>query len=133
MAGKRKKKKNGKLLLNMKQEKIKSISHKEKVWWIKVRPTNNSIKYLHEILKKYDGYGYGLDWNCNCDVYPKEKFTTNYKEWKNREFSFFSHEECGYIFFMDDRIEIILRKEAKLFSKLKKEFLKNFEFIKSKY
>ena len=43
----------------MKKEKIKSISHTEKVWWIKIRPNDKVVLTIDKILKKYDPSGLG--------------------------------------------------------------------------
>lgn len=106
------------------KEKIKSISHSNKIWWIRVSATSKSIECINKILKKFDSFNLGLE-DCTCDL--GEKFSTEYSFWKNQGLSFFTDNECGYIFFMENKINILLRKENKLFIRLKKEFLKNFE------
>ncbi len=115
------------------KEKIKSIVHTEKIWWIRVKPTDNSLLLIDKILKKYDptGLGWGLE-DYTCDQERKSERLV-YNKWKNKSMNFYSEIESGYLFFMQDRIDILLRKESKLFEKLKKEFLKHFEFVKNEY
>lgn len=115
----------------MKKEKIKSINHTNKVWWIRVSPTSRSVKSIHEILKKFDSQGWGLG-DGSEDPYFEEKLSFNYKKWKNNYEEFFVDNECGYIFFMEKEIHILLRKETKLFDMLRNEFLKYFEIPESK-
>ncbi len=112
----------------MKKEKLISLTNMDKTLWFTVSATSFSVEYINTILKKYSSID-GLE-GCSCE--DMEKFSTKYRCWNNRKFTFFTGDECGYIFFMKDRIEVILRKESKLFNKLKKEFLDYFEFKKSK-
>ncbi len=107
--------------------KIFALSNTEKVLWLRLAPTNNSVKYINNILKKYDPFGKGLE---DIDECSGKKFSTKYAIWKNREFNFFSDNECVYIFFMVDKIVVILRKDSKLFNDLKKDFLNHFELKK---
>lgn len=113
-----------------KKEKIKSISHSDKIWWISVRPTPTSIIYINKILKNFDPQELGLE-DCSCEL--GEKFSSKYNFWKNRGISFFVDNECGYIFFMEDKVNILLRKESKLFDGLRKAFLGYFEIIESPF
>ena len=120
----------------MEKEKIKSISHTEKVWLIRVKPTSRSVEYINNILTKFNLNNAGvettyLDWCDCCDDKP-HKFSLNYSEWKNQSIDFYPDEDSGYIFFMEDRIEILLLKNSKLFDKLRDEFLEYFEMIKPK-
>ena len=101
----------------------------DKTLWLRVSATSFSVEYINIILKKY---GSAIDSLEGCSGEDMEKFSTEYRCWNNREFTFFTGDECGYIFFMKNRIEVILRKESKLFNKLKKEFLDYFEFKKPK-
>lgn len=68
------------------KEKIFWLSNTEKVLWLRLAPTNNSIRYINAILKKYDPFGWGLE---DIDECSGEKFSTKYAIWKNQEFSFF--------------------------------------------
>jgi len=99
------------VLLKMKKEKIKSISHTDKIWWIRVRPTSKSVVYINKILKHFDPWHFGLK-DCSCEL--GEKYSIKYNFWKNRGISFFTEEECGYIFyggrdtdFIKKRIKIV--------------------------
>lgn len=107
--------------------KIFWLSNTKKVLRFRINAASSSIQYINTILKKYDPFGYGLE---DIDACSGKKFSTKYTIWKNREFSFFPDDECVYIFFMADKIVIILRKDSKLFNKLKKDFLNHFEFKK---
>ncbi len=63
----------------MKKEKIKSITHTEKIWWIRVNPTDNSLLLIYKILKKYEptGLGWGLeDYTCSQEG-KNERLTYN--------------------------------------------------------
>jgi len=112
----------------MKKEKILGLTHTEKMWLIQVKPTALAVKYLNAVLKQYDPSGYGLEF-YDCDI---ENFSPKYKKWKNKSSMFFAGNECCYVFFMEDRIEILLRKDNEMFEKLKNEFLRYFEFVKPK-
>lgn len=108
------------------KEKIKSISHSEKMFWMRVRPTSKSLVYIHQILMGYDDFRYGLSM-------PEKEFKPIYSRFVNTDMDFFADNECGYIFFSKTHISIILRKETKMFEKLKAAFLAKFELMKPKY
>lgn len=104
----------------MKKEKIISSHNTEKMWWIRVRPSSNSVRYIDKILKGLDPQGLGL--GLEEDYYDKvgKIFSYNYRSWNGGHYYFFVDNECGYIFFMKNGIEILLRTETKLFDKLSK-------------
>ena len=108
----------------MKKEKLIWLSHNEKVWWARVPANNISLGYLNKILLKYDPQEYGLE------IDPIFDSKLDYPSWKNRGFDFFTDNECGYLFFMEKEIHVLLFKDSKLFEKLKDEFLKYFKFLK---
>lgn len=125
----------------MGKEKIKSISHNQKVWNIRVSSTSKSINYINKILTKLDPQnlrlsGTYLDNWCDfcdqCENNKPHKFSLNYKWWRNNSLHFYFDEDAGYIFFMEDRVEILLLKDSKLFYKLRDEFLRYFEIVKPK-
>jgi hypothetical protein len=105
--------------------KIKSISHTDKVLWIRVSPTSESIKKINQILTKFFPHE-------NLEYFDEElgenKLETNYEYWKNSDMKIFRENEAGYIIFTETHINIILRKESKFFSKLKEDFSSAFTF-----
>jgi len=105
--------------------KILSMTNTEKVLWLRVTPSAKSVEIIDKILRKFDSHGFGLEAD-------KQDFSPRYKNWVNSEEEFLSELECGYIIFSEAKIHVLLRKETKLFDKLKAEFLKNFEFMKPK-
>ncbi|MBW3022634.1 hypothetical protein KY308_00840 [Candidatus Woesearchaeota archaeon] len=101
--------------------KIKSVTNTEKMLWLRLTPSMQTVKLIHQILKKYDPYCWGL-------VSHESDFAPKYKDWINMYQYFFSNLECGYVIFTEPEIHLMLRKETKVFDKLKIEFMKNFEF-----
>ncbi|GEM_PF-2673787 len=112
----------------MKKEKIKGLSNTEKVWWIKVSPTNRSIELLDEIMRKYDSIGLLIyDEKIGYERIPK------IEECDNLDFKIINkYEESGYIIFTKNHINIILLKNCKYFNKLKEEIENNFELKENK-
>lgn len=105
--------------------KIKSITHTDKVWWIRVSPTSESLKKINEILIKFNPHE-SLEYYD--EQLGEDRLETNYKYWINADRKFFQEEESIYFIFTEKHINIILRKESKLFSKLKDEFSSAFPF-----
>ena len=105
------------------KEKIKGLSHTENVFWMRVKPTPMSLRYIHWVLTDNgDYFGLGTE--------SKEDFNPIYSNFINNDLRFFNDNECGYIIFTKTHINIILRKETRMFEKLKADFFKRFEMIK---
>lgn len=111
--------------MEIKKEKIKSISHSEKMWWIKINPTTKAVKFIHDIIREHSPDGWGLELSAKLT-------NPTYKNWKNYETKFYNDLECGYLIFRKTHINLLLRKDCKLFNKLKKSILEHFEFVKTK-
>jgi len=67
--------------MKFKKEKLKSISHSDKMWWIRAAPTSRAVILINKVLKKFDP-----QIKCGLDDYYFEecglKFTPNYSSWK---------------------------------------------------
>jgi hypothetical protein len=106
------------------QRKIISSSNTGKTLWISIKLDDEVIKKIQEIILEIDKNSMGLEeYDDKVGKYlPSSEIV-------NRNYRFFNDEESLYLFFFQDYVALILRKESKYFKKLKKLFFDNFEFV----
>ena len=105
------------------KDKISGITNTKKILWIRIKHSKKNIRRLDGILKKFGKDYFSIFY----------RFEENQERTKNRldfSFDFYSNIEAGYVIPDIRYINILLRKDSKLFRKLRKGVFDYFEIAR---